>query len=84
MIKLQAKYVLHTMIVYHAPIFVQIGNKKYGANNSMCMFDLMTLLLLADEAVDSLKEKKLERDRNKRGTQTTMATAENITRKRQE
>ena len=48
------------------------------------MFDLMTLLLLADEAVHSLKKKKQERDRNKRRTQTTMATAEKVTRKRKE
>ncbi len=40
--------------------------------------------VLEDESVDSLKKKTQERDRNKRGTQTTMATAENITRKRQE
>jgi hypothetical protein len=40
--------------------------------------------LLADESVDSLKKKTQERDRNERGTQTTMATAENNTRKRQE
>ncbi len=63
MSKLQKKHVLHTMIVYHAPIFCTNGKKNYGANNSMCMFDLMTLLLLADEAVDSLKKKKKKRQK---------------------
>ena len=41
-------------------------------------------IVVADESVDSLKKKTQERDRNERVTQTTMDTAENNTRKRQE
>jgi hypothetical protein len=52
-------------------------------SQALCLTTYLVWLHV-DESVDSLKKKTQERDRSERGTQTTMATAENNTRKRQE